>query len=200
MMVPQARGGEYRQLWKLLPRVESQLHGMILQRMVNVVAFLIITVLIPLKGVVSLEDTDSGIRSDEALLSRAFCLAAKLPFTYVVSWPDDCLSAETRTIIPKLLESSNEAPLSSLDSGTLFAAHGGAFSCTGWIDSWGRANSSSSSEIPDLERLGDRDGDRDSDFVSGTSRKIELPREWDTDEERDRWPLSAIEKSLGLVR
>lgn len=48
--------------------------------MVNIVAILILTVHVPLRGVVPLEDTDSGIRSDEALRSRAFWLAAKLPF------------------------------------------------------------------------------------------------------------------------
>lgn len=118
----------------------------------------------------------------------------------MVPWLDDCLSVKTCKSIPKLLEISNGTPLSSLDNGTSFVARGGAFSCTGWIDNWGRANSSSSSEIPDLERLGDRDDDRDSDFVSGPCRKIELPREWDTEEEMDWWPLSATEKCLGLVR
>jgi len=118
----------------------------------------------------------------------------------MVPWPDNCLSAKTCTIVPRLFEFSNEVLLSSPDNGTSFVAHGGAFSCTGWIDNWGRANSSSSSEIPDLQRLGERDDDRDSDLVSGPSRKIELPREWDIREERDWWPLSAIEKCLGLVR
>ena len=85
----------------------------------------------------------------------------------MASWLDGCLSAKICETIPGLLEVSNGAPLLLLDNGTSFVVRGGAFSCTGWIDSWGRANSASSSEIPDLERLGDRDDDRDSDFVSG---------------------------------
>ena len=173
--------------------MESELH---LQRMVNMIAFLMLTVYVPLEGEASLQDTDSGIRSDDVLLC-SFCLAAKLPFMCVVSWPDDCLSAETCTTIPRLLESSNGAPLSSLDNGTPFVARGGAFSCTGWIDDWGRVNSSSSSEIPDLERLGDCDDDRDSDFVSGPARKTELPRECDAEEAMD-W--RSLEKCLGLFR